>query len=393
MAYVLNTTYRIKSFAGNGKNLNVYGLEQVSENRRVCLWSEDPSANAQKWMIKSFSAGLKMITALSSAYALNYYWIYGNGNPGPCDIHTHSGNDEDSCITLEPVNASQNIYYIKLANYNLYMTAAGNTDNADVTWEDYTGATAQQWKLVPATNVLPTNSTYTNTTIDGFNFHVLTTSPSNIVLKNLCRTDIANSSEYGINAAFFTTAATDYQFYNIAVNNGVLVGPDGAGDYNGSDCGSSIIAYHNGSVKILDDIITHNDAKNALGSVTATWIQGGQHLYLGGVENDWISKWHCGHNMTATSTRRTAIVINTQTNMVYLIVASSASKTVREFRNAIKSYFGITDTVNGNTSCIYQGLMLDGGGSSAMRAMNSNGSVVTTSAGRPLNQIIALINP
>lgn len=88
------------------------------------------------------------------------------------------------------------------------------------------------------------------------------------------------------------------------------------------------------------------------------------------------------------------MVINTQTNTVYLIVAvASSDTTVRAFRNAIQSYFGITDSSNGNATCVYQGLLLDGGGSSAMRAMNSNGDVITTSAGRPLNQIIALINP
>lgn len=277
MAYELNTTYRIKSFAGTGRNLNVYGLEQVSDNRRVCLWSEDTSANAQKWIIKSFTAGMKIITALSSTYALNYYWINGQYYPGDCDIYPHANNNMDSCIILEDVNASENIYRIKLANYNLYMTAANDADNADVTWEYSTETTAQQWKFVPVVQTTPKNSSYSTSTVQGFTFHVITTSPTNIVLKNLCRTDIAYSTEYGINAAFFTTQydPDDHQFYNIATNNGTVVGPLEAGDYNGSDCGSSIIAYHNNSVKILDNIITHNDAKSALGSKTAKWIQGG----------------------------------------------------------------------------------------------------------------------
>ena len=151
MAYELNTTYRIKSFAGNGRNLNVYGNEQVSSNRNVCLWAEDTSVNAQKWTIKSFTAGLKIITALNSAYALNYYWANGQGYPGNCDIYPHEDNDQDSCITLVAVNASENIYMIKLLNYNLYMTAASDADNANVSWEEYTGTSSQQWKFVSAT--------------------------------------------------------------------------------------------------------------------------------------------------------------------------------------------------------------------------------------------------
>ena len=148
MAYALNTTYHIKSFAGSGRNLNVYGNEQVSYNRNVCLWSQT-SANAQKWVIMSFAAGLKIITALSSTYALNYYWANGQGNPGNCDIYPHASNNQDSCITLVAVNAAENIYKIKLANYNLYMTAASDADEANVSWEEHTGAAAQQWKFVP----------------------------------------------------------------------------------------------------------------------------------------------------------------------------------------------------------------------------------------------------
>lgn len=147
MSYELNTPYRIRSFAGVGRYLNVYGNEQVSDNRNVCLWSKDPSANAQKWIIQSFTAGIKIITALSPTYALNYYWENGQGYPGDCDIYPHANNNQDSCIIMEAVNASENIYKIKLANYNLYMTAASDADNADVTWENHTGTIAQQWKL------------------------------------------------------------------------------------------------------------------------------------------------------------------------------------------------------------------------------------------------------
>lgn len=196
MAYALNTTYRIKSFAGSGRNLNVYGNEQVSYNRNVCLWSEDTSANAQKWVIQSFAAGLKIITALSSTYALNYYWANGQGNPGNCDIYPHASNNQDSCITLVAVNAAENIYKIKLANYNLYMTAASDADEANVSWEEHTGAAAQQWKFVPITT---SNS-----------FHWPT--ESNVLTQNFN----SNSGHYGIDIAPITANVVGDDIYAIA---------------------------------------------------------------------------------------------------------------------------------------------------------------------------------
>ena len=51
MAPSTNKTYRIRSHSGSGKYLNVYGNDQVSANRNVCLWSLDTSAKAQQWNV------------------------------------------------------------------------------------------------------------------------------------------------------------------------------------------------------------------------------------------------------------------------------------------------------------------------------------------------------
>ena len=159
MAFSRNTSYYMVSHAGAGKCLNVYGNEQVSPNRNVCLWTKGPG-NAQSWNIKAFSAGDKIVSGLSSDYALNYYWSAGKGNPGNCDIYPQAGNDADSCITLTPVNAASNIYTIKLKNYNLYLTAKGTGDNADVRWESLVSTgTTQQWKLVVFSSNVPTTAT------------------------------------------------------------------------------------------------------------------------------------------------------------------------------------------------------------------------------------------
>lgn len=134
MAYSLNTSYYFVSHAGAGKSLNIYGNEQVSKNRNVCLWTRS-AQNAQNWIIKSFTSGLKIVTALNQAYALSCYWNAGQGNPGNCDIYQEAGNDADSCVTLLAVNASNNIYKVKLKNYDLHLTANGMSDNSNISWE------------------------------------------------------------------------------------------------------------------------------------------------------------------------------------------------------------------------------------------------------------------
>lgn len=148
MAFSRNTPYYMISHAGAGKCLNVYGNEQVSNNRNVCLWTKG-TGKAQSWSIMAPSGNDKIVSGLSQTYALNYYWSAGKGNPGNCDIYPQAGNDADSCITLSAVNAASNIYKIKLKNYNLYLTAKGTGDNADVRWEaPVSSGTTQQWKLV-----------------------------------------------------------------------------------------------------------------------------------------------------------------------------------------------------------------------------------------------------
>ena len=167
MAYELNKNYYMVSHAGSGKCLNVFGSEQVSNNRNVCLWTKD-STNAQNWLIKSFKAGYKIVTALNQNYALNYYWYAGNGEPGNCDIYLESGNDKDSCILLEPVNATDNIYRIRLKNYDLYLTANGSSDNSDVRWDKKASSgNAQQWKLVDFFGSAPSTESATLTMPSG----------------------------------------------------------------------------------------------------------------------------------------------------------------------------------------------------------------------------------
>lgn len=152
MALSLGTTYRIKSCYNNYTNryLNVYGNEQVSDNRNVCIWTLDGTANAQKWIYKNYSGYTKLVTSLHTSYALNYYWGNGQNNPGECDIYPHANNNTDSAlsiVTIDSTSSAQNIFRIKLANYNLYLTAEGDYDGANVSWQAYSGANSQKWKF------------------------------------------------------------------------------------------------------------------------------------------------------------------------------------------------------------------------------------------------------
>ena len=80
---------------------------------------------------------------LNNAYGLNIYPPNNNN----CDLYPVAGNENDAKITLIAVNASQNIYRIKLTNYSYYLTAVSNSSGANVYWAASNGSTSQQWKF------------------------------------------------------------------------------------------------------------------------------------------------------------------------------------------------------------------------------------------------------
>ena len=81
--------------------------------------------------------------------------------------------------------------------------------------------------------------------------------------------------------------------------------------------------------------------------------------------------------------------MNTVTKKVYLIVSrENTAKSVEQFRKAIHEYFKIPVALGGTSTFV--GLLLDGGGSSCIRAKNSAGRVVDVNTGRALCQVITL---
>lgn len=378
--------YNIVSHAGTGKYLNLYGSSSTSMNGRNVTIYNSTGSNDQKFKIASLTGTPQVFCATNEAYALNAYRSGTNWN---CNTHTASDNITDSQVIFTKV--SGDIYTIRLANYsNRYMTAEGTASGANVSWQAANNATSQQWKLIETSSSAPSSFTYSTQTVGSFPLRIITTSPNNIILKNINRTKLNATTNLGINGGFFTTAATDYNCYNFAMNNGVQVGPDTCGTFNGGDCGRGAIAYHNGQLKCLEGVATLADVTSQLGtSITPTWIQGGESLKLG--NSNWETGWNCGVTPSSTSTGRVAMVVNTTSNEVHLIAAiTSSNLSVRQFRSALLTKFGITDT-SGGTS-IYKGIMLDGGGSTSLRAINSSGASVTLGCGRAVNQIIALKN-
>lgn len=383
-------TYNIISHEGSGRCLNIASSSSIANGTNVNVYAATAS-NDQKWVIDSLtSTGEQFIKHFSNqAYALNAYRSGTNWN---CTLYKAAGN-ADGTLILSKV--STNVYTIRLSQHsNRYLTAEGNSNSANVSWQAYTGATNQKWKITAVAT--PTyKSQYSSATYNGLTLHIMKAAPSNIVLVNIRRTAIKNSNRYGINGGFFTTAGTDYTFYNIAQNNGVSVGPNSSGDANGSGgsskVGNAALAYHNGKLKMVDNVIRATEAQSRLGTPTAVWMQGGINMHFGNSNWSTSDNWYFDYTPTSLSTKRTAMVANTRTNELYLVIAvSSSSKSIVDFRNALKSHFGFSDSNNGSSD--YVGLMLDGGESSSMRAM-VNGVAKSFGGVRQVNEMISLKEP
>lgn len=149
MGYESGKTYWIVPQNNTGVALSVYGNTQVSENRNVVVWSKQDIAD-QLWRVDVESGYARIKSTINTAYALNI-WL-GSSNYGNCDIHTWSGNLEDSKINFRTVDASQNLYLIQNyrnnADNDLYLTAESTASGANVKWTGRNTGLNQVWKLI-----------------------------------------------------------------------------------------------------------------------------------------------------------------------------------------------------------------------------------------------------
>lgn len=139
--------YKITNVAA-GKCLNIYGdnVTSLSNNQNVTLWADSGSAE-QTWVIDSLGAGVLVKSAVDNRFALNAY--RSSSSKYNCDVYPWSGNETDAKVNFETTSGG---YRIKLASYNMYLTAGGTANGADVYWAAATGGTNQVWTCTEVNN-------------------------------------------------------------------------------------------------------------------------------------------------------------------------------------------------------------------------------------------------
>lgn len=226
-------------------------------------------------------------------------------------------------------------------------------------------------------------------------YHIHTTA-SNIKILSFSRKygdktkkTIQQSGEFGLNASWFAMNS-DNHIMNLAYQNGVrqgyflndndvpLVNNQRTDGFSNS-LGKSIIYYRNGAVNYKTNVSSCSDSTVA----NSTWVQGGIGLYLG--DANWFDKFVADGEGCYTDdvSARSAMVVHTETNAVYLYACQDKLK-VSEFRHAIMNSL---DMVDGQARTAWKGILLDGGGSTQLI-----GRTLTVPSSRPIPQMIALID-
>ena len=144
MAYTFEHSYYFRPYRGNSSFwLNRYGNGSIEDHQKATLYAATGAAD-QRLKIHQVSGGCQLLSDLNNAYGLN---IYGRGAGSVCDFFRVSGNERDALIDLLTVDATNNLYRIKMINHNLYLTPASNSNGASLTWESASGADNQVWQL------------------------------------------------------------------------------------------------------------------------------------------------------------------------------------------------------------------------------------------------------
>ena len=170
----LNTIFRIKAHGGGGHYLTVTGNMPLANNRPLYLTTA-MSSNMQYWKVISSGNAYKIVSCADENFALNYYWINGYGNSGPCDVYPHASNTDAYVLFDDAGHYTTIVYRIKqadsrLASDPLYLTPSSYDNGASVTWETNEGGDVIQYWLfetvsIPDTPDIPDTPT-TRTVID-----------------------------------------------------------------------------------------------------------------------------------------------------------------------------------------------------------------------------------
>ena len=68
----------------------------------------------QHWKVRACGNTFKIVSCANEAFALNYHWTSGYGNPGSCNIFAHSENS-DSYVNFD-LSGHAIVYRIGLAD-------------------------------------------------------------------------------------------------------------------------------------------------------------------------------------------------------------------------------------------------------------------------------------
>ena len=194
--------------------------------------------------------------------------------------------------------------------------------------------------------------TYHKATENGMTLHIIETDASNIRPVQLLKTsNLKGSNEYGINGGWYTSTKPDdnnCNILNIAVSGGRPVG-GGVNNKNEPRDGSvSTVGKHaifyTGSYMGYMEATNYEDLPGVKGNSRA-WAQGGVAMSLG--NQNWVSVVNKAVDVNSDHEGLSAIVVNLDTNKVYLI-ATAKNVNYVEFRSAIQSYLGLKDSAATN---------------------------------------------
>lgn len=237
---------------------------------------------------------------------------------------------------------------------------------------------------------MATNYTYYSFSHVGLRYYVLKTKASNIQLVSFQTKYgedkfIKDTPYYGMNASFFEEATST--ILNIAYQDGTYVGPDTQG-YTNDGCGTGIVCWNGLRLRQYNDV--QNGSSTLVPKTSGSWAQGGFSLYL--CDPDWKDKFNVQRQrdpkLLTSLSPRTGILINENTNDVFLFMAPGIISTVEGLRNAMMSDAGITE---GGNSGPWKAILTDGGASTQMFCAEY-AVLPLGSLQRKVPQIIALKN-
>ena len=169
MAYAFGQSYYFRPYRGNSSFwLNRQGEGAIANHQKATLYRATGAAD-QRLIVYRVAGGCQLVSALSpdiddaqKRFGLN---IYGRKAGSVCDFFPAYQNSNDELIDLITVDKDNNLYRIKLINYNLYLTPASNSSGAALTWENASNADNQIWQLCESQSSGGGGSTGGSTTI------------------------------------------------------------------------------------------------------------------------------------------------------------------------------------------------------------------------------------